>query len=212
MTSCTLSGGYAGYGGAVGNNGSGTITGCTFAGNYASGSGGGISNRGTLTMSGCTVSGDRANSSGGGFQNTLGTLTMTGCTLSGDYAGTGTVEDRSSNGGAGHNVGTLTMTGCTISGDSAENLGGGISNFGGTLRMTGCTVSGDSAPRYGGLYMAAGSATLTDTIVAANTAVIAPDIGGSTSGQVTGTFNLIGYRHRRPRGSVANGSTAAHRP
>ena len=169
------------------------MTGCTLSGESAVSAGGGVANGGTLTMTGCTLSGDVGGSAGGGFMNGGGTLTMTGCTLSGDYAGSIPDHILTGHGGGGFNNSTLTMAGCTLSRDSANLYGGGVANYGGALTMTGCTVSGNSAPHDGGLHIAAGSATLTDTIVAANAAPFgAPDIGGPASGQLTGTYNLIG--------------------
>src|SRR5262249_9875628 len=85
-----------------------------------------------------------------------------------------------------------TLTNCTVSGNAASRDGGGLFNYYGTARLTNCTVSGNSARRGGGLfnysgyYYGYGLVSLTNTIVAGQTA------GGSISGPVSGSNNLIG--------------------
>ena len=100
-------------------------------------------------------------------------------------------------GGVGIGPGTATLTNCTITGNSAA-LGGGLRNYG-PATLTACTISGNTASTAGGLANESGAgytgtATLTDTIVAGNTAPggAASDIGGSDPADVTGTYNLIG--------------------
>ena len=214
ISGLTISGGSATNGGGVYNRGTLTLTGCTVSGNSAGKYGGGVSDYSILMLTNCTVSGNSSGSFGGGILSSGGTLTLTDCTLSGNSSG---------NGGGLFNLGTATLTDCTLSGNSSKFQGGGLGNLGGaatltdctlsansagtdgggldnavTATLTGCTISGNSASVGGGLYnytgtVFHGTAALTDTIVAGNTASSAPsDIVGSGASAVTGTNNLIG--------------------
>ncbi len=216
-TSCTIDGNSALFGGGVSNSsaGSATLTGCTISGNSAQSSGGGVYNSyfGTVTLSGCsidsnsagfdgggvynrdmatitacTISGNSAHSGGGVYNDFDGTVALGGCTIDGNFA------EYSGGGVDNHNMATVTS--CTIADNSAAQ-GGGVFNFG-TATLSNCTVSGNTA-QGGGLYNYSSPyytsvATLTNTIVAGNTdgANHADDIGGNSSGAVTGTYNLIG--------------------
>jgi len=176
-----------------------TLTDCTVSGNttngsFVYGSGGGVSNlQGTLAMTDCTVSGNRdlatpssAYITGGGGIVNEGTATLDGCTLS-DNSALGS-------GGALLNGGTATLTNCTMSGNSAS-LGGGVAIYG-QSSLVACTIGGNSSTKAGGgggLYAAASTTTLTDSIVAGNTALNAQnDIAGAASGMVAGSYNLTG--------------------
>ena len=76
-------------GGAVHNEGSLTLTGCTLADNSAS-DGGGVCNVGTLMLAGCTLAGNSADTGGeGGGLESFGTATLTDDILYGDKAPTG---------------------------------------------------------------------------------------------------------------------------
>src|SRR5262245_7231994 len=121
LSGLTIIDGAAQGSSGVFNQGTLTVTNCTFSGN----SGGAIGNgHGTLTVTNCT---SPANP-GGGVDNNDGTLTVTNSVLSGN----------SSNGGGGifNFRGTLTVTNCTLSGNTATLGGGGIANIGGTLTVT----------------------------------------------------------------------------
>ena len=126
-----------GWGGAILNSASLTLTDCTLSGNSASFHGGAILNNGSssgnaaLTLSYCTLTGNSSTMSGGAILN-LGspsghaTLSMTNCTLSGNSAG--------QHGGAIYNDGTnagnaaLTLTNCTFNQNTATLVAGGIYN------------------------------------------------------------------------------------
>ena len=107
ITAGTLSGNSASSGGGIYNNGTLTLTDCTFSGNSAGEYGGGIYNTGTATLTATTLSGNMAAVNGGGIYN-RGTLTLTTSTLSGNSA--------ANNGGGISNVdtGTLTVTASTL--------------------------------------------------------------------------------------------------
>ena len=194
LSGLTITRGSTGnHGGGVINSGSLMLSGCTISGN-SSQYGGGLFNEGTATLIECTISGNTAQS-GGGVYN-AGTVSLTNCTIGGNSG---------QNGGGLTNYAAATLTECTIAFNTARSHGGGLSNSGNgpgnqtTLTLTACTITGNSAPTGGGLYNHDGLAnpavaTLTDTIVARNSATgRAPgDIGGRDAANVTGSFNLFG--------------------
>ncbi len=204
-------------GGGLANKGSLTLVGCTISNNYATTgfdtSGAGMINDGIAWLTDCTISGNTGRYGDGAGLNNSGTATLTDCTISDNAITIG--DDQ---GGGVANTGMLTMTGCTISGNSADGAGG-LANFGtavltnctiaansagygggggvyddNTLTLTACTISGNFARSSGGgLWEAFGTTTLTNTIIAGNFfAGGSSDILGDESGDVTGTYNLIG--------------------
>ena len=192
-----------------------TMTDCSVSGN----SGSGVALGGLSTVTDCTMSDNRdgafpgLNNDGGGGVINFGTATLTGCTISGNSALAVNEQPYSGQGGGLSNSGTATLIDCTISGNSAVGLGkypfsghgGGIWNSGpgnyvgpGKLALIACTVTGNSATNAGGglynyNYYGTAYATLTDTIIAANTGPAGPsDIDGNGAATVTGSHNLIG--------------------
>ncbi len=177
VTASTISGNTAGeVGGGIANDNDGTATvmQSTISGNtarydgygygYNYGSGGGIGNSGTLTVTKSTISGNSAGEEGGGIGNE-GSLTVIASTISGNSAGFNA-------GGIGNSYyGTATVIQSTISGNSAGSSGGGIGNDG-ALTVGQSTITGNSAgfSGGGGLVGRYGSVTLTNSIVAGNTA------------------------------------------
>jgi uncharacterized repeat protein (TIGR01451 family)/CSLREA domain-containing protein len=143
-------------------------------GNIPGESGGGIRNRGTLTLTNVTLTANVSGIDGGGLLN-LGAVTLNNATISGNTAGDG--------GGLFNAAGAVaTLTNVTVSGNSASGAGGGILN-GGTATLTNVTLSGNVAAA-GGLANAAGTMTVTNTLVAAST-------GGNCSGTIgSGGNNL----------------------
>jgi hypothetical protein len=166
-----------GYGGAILNFGTLTLSNCTLGGYDGYGGvppgndaeyGGAIANFGTTTITSCDVSNNSTNGVGdqlgGGIYN-AGTLTVSGGDVSSNLAG---------NGGGIYNAGTATVSGCTLSGNSVkfQGQGGGIYNAG-TATVSGCTLSGNSAKfqgQGGGIYNAGTAAALTvlDSIFSSN--------------------------------------------
>jgi hypothetical protein len=144
----------------------------------------------SLSLRGLSLTGGNANN---GPTNTFGgailikdatTVALDRCTLSGNTA---------TDGGAIFNLGTLTLTRCTIANNSVSQYGGGIfQSFlsSGVLTLTQCTIAGNAANICGGVYNG-GPITLTDSIIAQNSAVGAPDINIAPSTIRTGV-NLIG--------------------
>jgi Right handed beta helix region len=212
LTNCTITGNNArgdlGGGGLFfsgGDSGSAlNLTGCTISNNSANEAGGGLWFYGgyhginVTTLTNCTVTGNAA-TVGAGVDNTAGVVALTNCTVSANLAvqgGGGLMNDNVKS--------TTNLTNCTVTGNSA-NGGGGLYNRG-TVSVTSCTIIGNSgkAKGGGGLFNLSSPATLTDTIVARNSAGSTPptanDIAGGIS--VSGTFNLIGTGGS---GGLANG-------
>ena len=121
-----MSDGSATLGGGIENEGTLTVSNCTFSGDIGTdgGDGGAIYNTGVLTVTNSTFSGNSAGS--GGALDNHATLTITNSTFSGNSAPMGA-------GGAIRNVGSLKLTNSTFSGNSADTagLGGAIDNANG---------------------------------------------------------------------------------
>ena len=134
----TIASGWAGGSTFPGNSGGGilndqgtlTVSSCTFRGNAASGSGGGLSNSGgTITeVSDCTFDGNSAGLSGGGMMHDNGTALIRNCTFWKNTAFT--------SGGAVQNEAGLAVMNCTLSGNTSTSAqGGGIFNDSGTVSL-----------------------------------------------------------------------------
>jgi CSLREA domain-containing protein len=94
-------------------------------------------------------------------------------------------------GGGIHNVGALRLVNSVVAGNSASLHGGGILNgLGGTLRLINSTVSGNTSIEFGGgIDNNGGTATLTNSVVAGNSA---PTGGGIFN--INGTLTLTDSR------------------
>ncbi|GER85303.1 hypothetical protein KTAU_39380 [Thermogemmatispora aurantia] len=175
--------------------------------------GGGVFAEGTLTISNSTVSHNvvasttsvKGGAMGGGIMVT-GSLVMTASTVADNQAQS---ADSDAEGGgllalslsssSGSQKTTLTLVNSTLSDNSAQgkqgSLGGGVFINESDGRLDFCTIYGNRAAGGGGLAILAGSGkgqdsqiTLQDSLLAANTANVAPDL----LGQVTsGGYNLI---------------------
>ncbi|MBA7484808.1 hypothetical protein ES707_20339 [subsurface metagenome] len=150
VTNCTFSGNSAEYlGGGMYNYNysSPTLTNCTFSGNSAGIGGGGMYNYyyTSPTVTNCTFSSNSAGEGGGGMWNGSGSPALTNCTFSANSAGY--------DGGGMYNYSSSspTVTNCTFSGNSANYNGGGMFNFGNNPTLTNCTFSGNSAGIGGGM-------------------------------------------------------------
>jgi len=124
-------------GGGINNQGTLTVTSCTFGNNSTIGTGGGIANDGTLTITNSTFETNSAGF-GGGIENE-GTLSVIGSTIEHNTATFGGGIDNDENG-------TLTLTTTTFSLNTATSRGGGIFNSGASpLTVSGSTFSSNSA-------------------------------------------------------------------
>lgn len=163
----------------------------------------------TVAISGLTVTGGNADN-GGGIFSFGSQLTIANCVVAGNVT--------TGNAGGIYNInGTLDLFNSTVSGNSAAVIGGGIANGSGAsvVNVTNSTISGNSASGGGGIFtngaitvrsstITANSATtegggvsnftfdavsLGNTIVAGNTAPVAPDFRDTITSL---GFNLIG--------------------
>ena len=171
-----------GDGGGVTNNGTLTVTNCTFSDNSVSILfGGGIYNKGPLNVTNSTFSGNNAPIRGGAIYNDEATLTITGSTFSGNSASS---EVSGTGGGIWSLDGTVTINNSTFSGNFSPNTGGAIFNDGATLAVTNSTFSGNSGTSGAGIENAAGTATVTNSILAS-------DSDGNCEGTITdGGYNI----------------------
>ena len=159
LTDCTFSSNSAGIGGGVFNSGTGnlTLTDCTVSGLISSG----VFNLGIANLTDCTLSGNYGYKEGGGVYNN-GTATLTNCSLSGNYALVG-------GGVFNSDAGNVTLTGCDISYNSCvSGDAGGVFNSG-TATLIDCTISGNEAGGIAGGVSNSGNLTLTDCNVSGNT-------------------------------------------
>jgi len=167
-------------GGMYNDQGSPTVTGCTFSGNSANSGGGMYNYNSNSTISGCTFSGNSSNSSGGGMENWYSSLTVSSCTFSDNSSAL-------SYGGGINNMQdtSLILTNCTFSGNSASNHGGGMHNgSNSSSSVTNCTFSGNSGGFGGGLSIGGSSImTMTNSIIWDNSAPTGSQIydGGTTT-------------------------------
>ncbi|MGI8436491.1 MAG: choice-of-anchor Q domain-containing protein [Chthoniobacterales bacterium] len=159
-------------------SGNSIISHCTISGNTVNGIGGGIvgyQSRSPLSITDTTIAGNAATTGGGGIYDDLTTITIARCTINGNTT-TG------SGGGIAMQEAPLTITDTTISGNSASSGGGILVNLG-TVNIAATTITSNMG---GGLSIPFSQCTvsLTSTIIALNPTDV--------SGDVTGSFNLIG--------------------
>jgi predicted outer membrane repeat protein len=209
----------AGKGGAINTQeGTLTITGSTFTANKSTSQGGALFNAAEATLTGVTVSGGTAANGAGlfnngatakltvvnstisgnsgfapGIRNNLGTVSISGSTITGN---TGTTD-----GGLSNFQGTMTIVNTTVSGNSVTGNIAGVANSG-ALTMANVTITnnrsdsdGSGDTQAGGLTnLAAGTITMTNTIVAGNfRGAVGSDVASDISDLgTTGKINVAG--------------------
>jgi hypothetical protein len=148
--------------------GGGTRYGNGHVGNPYDGYGGAILNFGTLTLSACTLGGETVvdglvgnNADYGGAIANFGTLSVTGCFVSQNSAPSAyfPLAPADGEGGGIYNAGALTLSGSDVDLNSAVYGGGIYNTAAGTATVSGCTLS--SNVRGGGIYNAGTAAALT---------------------------------------------------
>ncbi len=147
VTNCTFNGNSANRGGGMYNDHSSpTVTGCTFIGNSAYGDGGGMFNlaHSSPTVSNCTFSVNSADDDGGGMFSDS-SPTVTNCIFSGNSA-----DDYDGGGMANLLECDPTVTNCTFSSNSARRGGGMATCLDSEVTVTNCTFSSNSASEWGG--------------------------------------------------------------
>jgi predicted outer membrane repeat protein len=183
VSASTVCGNSAAVGGGIFNIfGSATINRSTLSGNTAE-DGGGIDNGGTQTVSGCTLAGNTATGfdfgghhfageGGGLFNASDSTTTVRDSLFSGNFAELG---------GAIYNnapYGVLVVRGSTFSGNSASDSGGAVYNNAGTVTVQESTLSGNSAGSAGGGIFngASGALAVKDSTALTDVAPLGADL------------------------------------
>ncbi|MEM8677898.1 MAG: choice-of-anchor Q domain-containing protein [Planctomycetota bacterium] len=136
ISGLTITGGFAGDGGGLHNQGTLELTDSVVTGNRASQKGGGIFSSGSITISGSTLSSNSTSGSGGGVAAPAGIVTVNDSTISGNSA--------SFSGAALDSDGALVYVArSTVSyNDGNGNI---FSNFFGTLTIDKTLIRGNSA-------------------------------------------------------------------
>ncbi|BCM88800.1 hypothetical protein IAD21_00642 [Abditibacteriota bacterium] len=166
-----------------------TIQNSTITNNMAGTIGGGISfNGGTVMLQNSTVANNMAGSNGGGIYDGIpaGMLTIQNSTIANNTSGGG--------GGGISSTGTLMMSNSTVAGNTVSagnsNAGAVFSSGIRPVTITNCTITGNKAAgtkSASGIY---GPATVSNSIVAANTNnTTQPDVVNAFT---SGGYNLIG--------------------
>jgi CSLREA domain-containing protein len=166
--------------------------------------GGGILNEGTLTISNCTFSHNTSygvdNTEGGAggaiFNSSGSSLTLNNCTLADNVATTPEIWGSFGGSGGGiYNLGSLYISNCTLSGNVAE-YGGGIAFFEASGVIHSCTLTGNgrtsAGANGGGLNIIASALTCSNNIIAGNLIGAdgwGPDVAGYFNSSAN---NLIG--------------------
>ena len=117
----------SGSGGAILNDGTLKLTGCTFYSNSVSGTAGAILNDGAAALTNCTLAANTS-AAGGALFNAGGALTVTHCTL--------VTNSTTGSGGAIYNGGSLTLVNSILSGNTATGSGKDLVNVPGTSFTT----------------------------------------------------------------------------
>ena len=182
-----------------------TISGLQLTGGKFSDGGAILSKYASLTVENAVISGNTADDfAGGGIVNQGGSLVLRSSTVSGnsiDGAGGGIYVWQ------GTPEGT-TIENSTITGNTATNTGGGIQFSASSVHpliIRNSTISGNSAGSSfggGGLFLDGGSSrTMVNTIVADNTAPVAPDVSTYSGNTLDASFSLI----ENPSGATITG-------
>jgi len=213
VTNCVVTGNNADYSGGgifIGSDYSTlTVNNSTISNNTAGETGGGVSTtESAITIQQSSVTGNTASGGGGVFvhNDNTNSLTITASTVSGNQSTGG--DDYSNGGGVYTRHVSASVSNSTIANNTTGNYGGGFvshiayydgsPNYSATLANS--TISGNSANTGGGVAQTDGGIlTLTNMVVAGNTASTDPDAatyayydGHPANGSLAATFSLIG--------------------
>ncbi len=187
-----------GSGGGIANDGTATITDCTFSGNSAGFVGGGLYNSGlaTATVSDCDFEGNTS-TYGAGFNN-QGAATVTGGVFRNNTA--------SGNSGGLDNIGTVSVYGTLFEANSAASYGGAVNVYGGFVGSPGTTLLQECTFRNntsnyvaGGVQISETTGTVIDCIFEGNSA----QFGGGLSNSGTTTITGGAFRNNTASGNGA---------
>jgi len=130
-------------GGAIRNNGTLVLDGCTISNNHTDGSnqgGGAVENQGKMYASNTTFSGNYSSEIGGAINNYGGNLYLVGCTFTNNYT---TVSTAKYGGAIGNNSSkTLMIVNCTFSGNKYGGSNGSASDLGMYRTTSDYTIAG----------------------------------------------------------------------
>ncbi len=200
LSGLTIANGNATFGGGIENQGTLTVSDCSFTGNSAF-VGAGIDNEvnALLTVSGSSLSTNSAIIEGGGIQN-AGTLTVSSSIISHNTA------DGAFGGGI-KNIGSLTVTGSTLSFNSAHQGGGIVNESGHTLIVSNSTLSDNSAPGGAGGIYNKGTLTVTHSSLLRNSAISGVGGGLHNSGSATISNSTLSDNSASAGGGIRNQGT-----
>ena len=178
----TITGGSAEEGGAVLNGGGAVaLDAVVLTGNEATYGGALCNVAGMATITNSTLRANTAGS-GGGILNDSGTIILNNVRVEGNTA---------SYGGGLYIYGDATINNSVIVGNSAQYGGGILTNSGTTLLNASTVTANAAAGNGGGLYNVEGTLTVTNSIVALNTAIQSlANVSGDLSEE--SECNLIG--------------------
>jgi hypothetical protein len=169
LNSCTIANNSAPRGAGIENEivSDMTINDSRIEDNSSSSEAGGVFNNGTAVITGCTIAGNHANTFSGGLGIRAGVMRIDQSTISGNQSNSG--------GGIHIDGGTLRMSNSTIAENIAHGIGGGVEIDLGTATIVNCTIAGNadtsnSASGAGGIAKTGGTLTLSNSIVAQNSA------------------------------------------
>jgi len=173
--------------GMYNNNGSPTLTNCTFSGNsadgiYVGGGGGMYNNNGSPTLINCTFIDNSAEWSSGGMCNLYGSSTLTNCAFIGNSAGSG--GGGMLNAWASHPV---VLTSCMFIGNTA-GMGGAMTSGTSDTTLINCAFIDNSAWAGGGI---SGSGGYQGNITAINCTFIGNSADGGVAGGLVGGNNTM---------------------
>ena len=176
----TLTNGTSKNGGAIYNQGTCNVSGCTFTGNRATSNsaGGAICNYGNCTVEVCTFNSNTVINHGGAIYS-YGNLTVNACIF---------IDNKADHdGGAILSQGNLNVSGSKFIGNTACNgSGGAIDIFGGTLNVNSCTFTNNTAWGGGAIQTSSDNAILSGCMFIGNAATV---YGGAISNY--GTINCL---------------------
>ena len=190
-----------GIGGAITSNGSLSVAGAIFYHNSAF-LGGAINSSDGLSVVDTTFSTGHASFNGGALR-LFGNSQITRTTFSNNQADNG--------GGALINHGVLGLANCTLANNVALD-GGGLQAWVGSLNLTNVTIAYNTANNSGGgISLVGGTATVHNSIIAANNATGLPaDITGNINVTTDSRNNLVGLGSNSGITNGVNGNLVQH--
>ena len=185
-----------GTGGGVYCSGSLHIEGGDMSYNRSHGGGGGVNSTGShCYIKGVHFHNNFCNSKGGGIRVKTNNAVIEDCIVENNQLMENANLASASDGGGIHNDGSdpVTIRNCTIFGNNAYRWGGGIYSIGGTVYAEGCTIQRNtSSENGGGIFVNAGSFTLSDYEDEETGDIYGTDVSENVSNNTGGVFVAAG--------------------